>query len=355
MIAGAWNLAAGNLYATIRAGRWDSRSVRVRYYRGDEKIRGGLDWVHPTVPTCPATWPCGHRRGGRRLPRLHHAISRVPPRRRSCETANYPPYFTSLRATFGKLRWLTLLPAVSLSHPKFGATIAGHYKLKALPAPLSRYKPSAPLLPSDHPPSLVNSRFPSNRSSALPRDISPWPELSEVTMVGLESVFSSLTCHDAHRPSHLNSTAIGTSERGVATVGRRHGHSLRQPTVMSLHLSSWPSSLSHGELLKLIILPLRTLPHCITRNGSVKVSGPRALIGWALGWSSCPIFYPWSSAKSWIRCKSKFERGLWSIVACASSTEYWRCHPWSGTWFCEEERRGDLFVNVSDSKNSALD
>jgi hypothetical protein len=46
----------------IRAGRRDSGSFRVGYYRKDEKIIGGLDQVGLTVPTCPAMWPRDHHR-----------------------------------------------------------------------------------------------------------------------------------------------------------------------------------------------------------------------------------------------------------------------------------------------------
>jgi hypothetical protein len=51
-------------------------------------------------------------------------------------------------------------------------------------------------------------------------------------------------------------------------------------------------------------------------------------------WTFASIFYPWSGAKS--------------------SPEYLRLRPWSGTRLCGE-RKGDLFVNVSDLENSALD
>jgi hypothetical protein len=57
-------------------------------------------------------------------------------------------------------------------------------------------------------------------------------------MVGLVSVLSSLTYHDAHRPIRLNSTAAGTPEHYVATMERRRGHSLRRLTALSFHPSS---------------------------------------------------------------------------------------------------------------------
>jgi hypothetical protein len=49
-ITGAGNLAAGDLRTMIQAVRRDSCSVLVGYYREDEKIRGGLDWVRPPYP-----------------------------------------------------------------------------------------------------------------------------------------------------------------------------------------------------------------------------------------------------------------------------------------------------------------
>jgi hypothetical protein len=42
-ITSAGNLVAGDLLTMIQADRRDSCSVRVGYYHGDEKIRGGLD------------------------------------------------------------------------------------------------------------------------------------------------------------------------------------------------------------------------------------------------------------------------------------------------------------------------
>jgi hypothetical protein len=174
-------------------------------------------------------------------------------------------------------------------------------------------------------------------------------------MFGLESVLSSLTCRDAHRPARLNSTTTGTPEHCVATMECRCGQSLRRLPALSFHPSYWPSSLSPGELLKLIVLSLWTLPCCITENGSVKISSPRVFIDWALEWSSCPILDPWCSAKNGIRYKSKFERGLWGMAVCASSPKYLRHHSWSGTRLCEGGRKGDLLVNVSDSENNVLD
>jgi hypothetical protein len=133
------------------------------------------------------------------------------------------------------------------SHPKFTKHTSDQYKLKALPTPPFCYAPSASLLPLE---------FPPNRSSALPRDISLWPEPSEVTTVELESVLSSLTYHDAHRPAQFNSTVAGSSERRVTIMERHRGHALRRPTALPLHPSFWSSSLSPRELSKLIVLPI---------------------------------------------------------------------------------------------------
>jgi hypothetical protein len=120
---------------------------------------------------------------------------------------------------------------------------------------------------------------------------------------------------------------------------RRRGQSLRRLPALSFHPSSGPSSLSSGELLKLIVFSLRTLPHYITGNESVKISSPWVLIDWALEWSSCPILDPWCSAKSGIRSKSKFERGLWDMAVYVSSSEYLH-RPWLGTRLCEGGRKG---------------
>jgi hypothetical protein len=144
---------------------------------------------------------------------------------------------------------------VILTSFKFGATEAGFYKLSVpLPLPLVMN----PTQPQPHPAIHCSPgiRKPPNRSSASPRDISPWLELSEVTAVELESVLSSLTCRDAHRPARLNSTIAGSPERRVATVGHHHGHSPRRPNALSFRPSSWSSSLSPDELLKLIVLPI---------------------------------------------------------------------------------------------------
>jgi hypothetical protein len=68
------NLTAGDLRAVIRAGHCDSCSARAEYYRGHEKIGGGVDRADLPVPTCPATWSGDLRRGCRRLLRSRHAI-----------------------------------------------------------------------------------------------------------------------------------------------------------------------------------------------------------------------------------------------------------------------------------------
>jgi hypothetical protein len=75
-------------------------------------------------------------------------------------------------------------------------------------------------------------------------------------MVELVGVLGSITCGDAHRPIRLNSNVARSPKRRVATVERRLGHSPRRPTALSFHMSSRSLSLSLGELLKLIVLPI---------------------------------------------------------------------------------------------------
>jgi hypothetical protein len=73
------NLAASDLCVRIPAGRGDSCGDREGYYRGREKIGGGVDRAGLTVPTCPTTWSHDHRRRDRRLPEsatLHVVVPR---------------------------------------------------------------------------------------------------------------------------------------------------------------------------------------------------------------------------------------------------------------------------------------
>jgi hypothetical protein len=155
-IEGAGNLAAGDLHTRICASRYGSCLAQEWYYRGSEKISWGLDWACLAVPTCPATWPCDRHRDCPCSPRLCHAISHVPPRCRSCETADYPLDFTLIErhawwtpVTHLDSHWV--FPPWSPSRPKFGATKADFYKLRVLLAPLSRYELSTPPLASNYP------------------------------------------------------------------------------------------------------------------------------------------------------------------------------------------------------------
>jgi hypothetical protein len=142
------NFAARDLRAAICAVRRDSCSTRAGYYRGREKISGGVDWAGFTVPTCTgdvSTWPpssCCH------LARSRHALSYSTMWLQVGEDNHVKVVtFCPVNVTLCELRWLTLLRLPAFI-PKFGSTAVNHYKLMPQPASLACYKPQAPLLAS---------------------------------------------------------------------------------------------------------------------------------------------------------------------------------------------------------------
>jgi hypothetical protein len=78
-------------------------------------------------------------------------MSHVPPRRRSCEIAAYPPDFTLTERHSNRTPVTHPLTAVSPIFPKFVALMVDLYKLTPLPAQLSCYEARTPLLTPDHP------------------------------------------------------------------------------------------------------------------------------------------------------------------------------------------------------------
>jgi hypothetical protein len=139
--------------AVIQAGHHDSCLGQKGYFREDEKIRGGLDWACPAVPTWVVTWSSGRCGGGRHLSRSCHTMCRLTMSQWVMVDDHLLPWvLTPLRATVDELRWLTPSPPWVHLRPKFRATAAGPFKLSALLASPSCYAPRAPLLALNHPP-----------------------------------------------------------------------------------------------------------------------------------------------------------------------------------------------------------
>jgi hypothetical protein len=143
-------------------------------------------------------------------------------------------------------------------NPKFVISSARVFKLKAPPAPPPCYASNQP------PGSLFRVPWPPltgflpNWSSAPLWDAVSWPATLRSILVLLVCVSTPSCASDAHRLSRAD----------------------------------W------------------TLPRYVVGNGPMKASNPWVLVDRALGWSSCLIFDPQWSTKSWTRCKNKFEQRL---------------------------------------------
>lgn len=63
--------------------------------------------------------------------------------------------------------------------------------------------------------------MPRRSSSHHPTSASPRPRLHDIVPCLCSCVLDSLACGEAHRPVRLNSTALGSPERGPDAVGHR--------------------------------------------------------------------------------------------------------------------------------------
>jgi hypothetical protein len=97
----------------------------------------------------PATWSRAHHSDCCRSLWLCHAISRIPPRRGSCELATYSPYFTLTERHGSHTPVTHPLTVVSPTLLKFVALMVDLHKLSPLSTPQSCYEGTAPFLAPD--------------------------------------------------------------------------------------------------------------------------------------------------------------------------------------------------------------